>query len=256
MATTQALKVVAEGMITSFRYPHFMVQKHLTYEMPPPATLYGHICSAVGDWIDPHGLDFAFNFTYEAKVFDYEYIHTTEGTGEKDKVVPLNRELLFRPRLVLYINRIDLLQFFRRPRYTVVLGRSQDLFSYTSVEVVPLEQADRAYYENTLLPYSYATRVSRGVVVNMPRFVDYSQHRQANFARYLLLQGKVVFSPVAKERTDTIAYVENGHRPHIIDPSIRDRKGNALGLAWHSFVEDDYDYRTAAVSSLPADDLG
>ena len=43
----ELVKVVAEGLITSFRYPHFMWQKQPTFEMPPPATIYGHICSAV-----------------------------------------------------------------------------------------------------------------------------------------------------------------------------------------------------------------
>jgi len=44
----RVLKVVAEGPITSFRYPHFMQQIHPSFQMPPPATIYGHISSALG----------------------------------------------------------------------------------------------------------------------------------------------------------------------------------------------------------------
>ena len=64
------LKIVAEGVTTSFRYPHFTLGIQPTFDMPPPATIYGHICSAVGEWLDPDGLQFAYHFTAEAKAND------------------------------------------------------------------------------------------------------------------------------------------------------------------------------------------
>lgn len=244
MATMQALKVVAEGLVTSFRYPHFMVQKHLSLEMPPPATIYGHICSAVGDWLEPRGLRFAYHFTYEAKVFDYEYIHTLEG--RKDKVVPLDRELLFHPRLVLYLNQLALLPAFRSPYYTVVLGRSQDLFTYTSVEEVTLEQSEQVYYEATLLPYRMATRVQRGVTVYWPRYIDYRNHRNATFDHYLMLPGRAVDDPTERGLATDGMIRYDGEQPslHWVDPSIRNERGIARGVAWHSFVESDNDTTT------------
>ena len=32
----KVLKIVAEGLTTSFRYPHFMQQIHPSFQMPPP----------------------------------------------------------------------------------------------------------------------------------------------------------------------------------------------------------------------------
>jgi len=236
MTTMQALKVVAEGSITSFRYPHFMWQKHPTFEMPPPATIYGHICSAVGDWIDPRGLRFAYHFTCDGKVEDLEHIHT-------HGIMPFQRELLFNPRLTLYLNRPDLLPAFHSPHYTVVLGRSQDLFSYTSVTLVDLEEAHRAFYEHTLLPYAMATRVMRGIVVQMPRFVDYTRRRYATFERYVMLHSRVVDSPDETRlgQTGLVRYTDTDPGMHWIDPEVRNDKGIGLGVAWHSFVEDDYE---------------
>ena len=49
----RVLKVTLEGITTSFRYPHFMVNVQPSYRMPPPATIYGHICSALGEWVSP-----------------------------------------------------------------------------------------------------------------------------------------------------------------------------------------------------------
>ena len=37
----------------SFRYPHFLVGKQITYSMPPPSTIYGHVASAVGQLPPP-----------------------------------------------------------------------------------------------------------------------------------------------------------------------------------------------------------
>ena len=64
------LKVVAEGITTSFRYPHFIQTVQPTFTMPPPATIYGHIASALGNWFDPSGVQFAYHFTFSAKIKD------------------------------------------------------------------------------------------------------------------------------------------------------------------------------------------
>ena len=75
METMQALRIEIVGDVTSFRYPHFMWGVQPTFEMPPPATIYGHICSVVGEWIAPEGLRFAYHFTHEGKFNDLEHIH-------------------------------------------------------------------------------------------------------------------------------------------------------------------------------------
>lgn len=51
----QVLKIVLEGVTTSFRYPHFMLGVQPSFPPPPPATIYGHVCSALGEWVAPEG---------------------------------------------------------------------------------------------------------------------------------------------------------------------------------------------------------
>ena len=180
----RVLKVTLEGITTSFRYPHFMVNVQPTYRMPPPATIYGHICSALGEWVSPDGLAFAYHFTYDATFEDLEHIHVLSASGGKvpgtnlpkaleGNVNPFRRELLFRPKLMLYINRPEWAAAFRSPRYAVTLGRSQDLCSYTSIEEVELEETRDVYLEHTLLPYEMATQTVAGIVTLMPRWLDY-----------------------------------------------------------------------------------
>lgn len=247
----QALRIDLVGEVTSFRYPHFMWGVQPTFEMPPPATIYGHICSTVGEWIDPAGLEFAYHFTHQGKFNDLEQIHAGGAMGPispqqrkllahdeytditmygEATVMPFTRELLFRPHLTLYLNRIDLEAAFRSPRYAVVFGRSQDLCTYPpdGVRVITLEQQASVYYEHTLLPLSMGTLTRRGVAVMMPQFVDYQHHRKTTFAQYLLLQERVL------SNSFELAFT---HRSlEWSDPTAPTYQGIPRAVVWHRFT--------------------
>ncbi len=239
----RVLKIELEAVTASFRYPHFMWGRHPTFPMPPPATIYGHICSAIGEWVDPQGLEFGYVFTHNGRVTDLEHCHTLsvasprasfEWDGEKIRtnlegaVNPLNREFLFRPRLTLYLNRIDWLRHFREPRYTVVLGRSQDLATYTRISTVEMEERNEVYYEYTLLPFSWRARTGHGVTLIMPRFVAYHNNREPQFERYIALQ----------ERDFTMTWLRLAGQSfkHWIDPETPELNGCQRGVAFHRFL--------------------
>lgn len=237
----RVLKIVAEGLTTSFRHPHFIMQVQPTFHVPPPATIYGHIAGALGEWFDPAGIRFAYHFTYQAKVRELEHtILVSPSSGKingylkamEGPVNPFRRELLFMPRLVLYLNRPEWIDAFRSPRYAVVLGRSQDLFTYTSVEMVELEQADEAYFEHTLLPYDVNRHTGRGFAVLMPRYIDGQNHRRPTFERYVVVQ----------ERVPSPEFLYFGERPpgrFWVDPQSPEHNGLRLGLSFLGFVDDD-----------------
>jgi CRISPR-associated protein Cas5t len=246
----QVLKVVAEGLTTSFRYPHFMQQIHPSFQMPPPATIYGHICSALGEWFDPTGVQFAYHFTHQGVVKDVEHIIVLSPSGGylpgtkipkvlQGNVNPFERDLLFQPRLTLYINRPEWEPAFRSPRYAVVLGRSQDLFTYTHISVVELEQADRAYFEHTLAPHEMALRTMRGVTVLMPRHLDYARNRAPVFSRYVVIRERVLSD-------EFYEFSDRPKGPYWVDPITPQVKGAHLGLAFLSFTGDDGDRFTLA----------
>lgn len=239
----EVLKVVAEGVTTSFRYPHFMQGVQPTFEMPPPATLYGHICSALGTWFDPTGVQFAVHFAYRAQFDDLEqtYIFTPAAgnlpdSGEPQVLSgagnPFVRGILFLPRLVLYVNRPEWLEAFRSPCYAVALGRSQDLFTYTSVETVRLERSTHAYLEHTLAPYSLARQTGQGVVVLMPRFLDYKRNRHPTFGRYVVLHRRV-------HSKDLLRFGSEPEASFWVDPTSPVIEGDHLGLLFHTWVGED-----------------
>ncbi len=248
----RVLKVVAEGLTTSFRYPHFMQEIQPTYEMPPPATLYGHVCSVLGEWFDPEGVQFALHFTFQSKVEDMEHIHVlTPSRGNlpgtdlpkalEGRVNPFSRSILFHPRLVLYLNRPEWTDAFRSPRYAVGLGRSQDLFTYTQVEMIDLVQSPSAYFEHTLAPYSFSLQTARGVVVLMPRFLNYNHNRQPTFGRYVVLHRRV-------HSHEFLHFEGEPETTYWVDPTSSEIKGDRLGLAFHTWVggeDDDNAFRLA-----------
>ena len=79
----RVLRVVAEGLTTSFRRPHFMHGIQPTFRMPPPATIYGHLCSALGNVVPPDGITFAYHFTAQTSFSDIEHTHiVSESSGK------------------------------------------------------------------------------------------------------------------------------------------------------------------------------
>lgn len=245
----RVLKVVAEGLTTSFRYPHFIQGVHPSFPTPPPATIYGHVTSALGEWVDPLSFRFAYHFTYDATFEDLEHIHLVipatgklKGTSypkvQEGAVNPFRRSLLFRPRLVLYLTRPDWKEAFCSPRYPVVLGRSQDLFTYTSVSVVNLVEADRAYFEHTLAPYSLTRQTARGLVLLMPQYLDYQHNRKPRFARYVYLNRRVFSNEFLQTEADSSKY--------WVDPTAEPQEEAFLGLFFLGFGEEE------ANVSLPA----
>ncbi len=235
----RVLKVVAEGLTTSFRYPHFMQGIQPSYEMPPPATIYGHVCSALGEWFDPTGVQFAYHFTHQGQCDDVEHIQLLSPEGGKlpgttiPKVLggainPFKRQLFFKPRLTLYLNKPEWEPRFRSPHYAVVLGRSQDLFTYTSVSVIELERAERAYFEHTLAPYQMSLATASGYVILMPRWLDYARQRHPTFARYVILNRRVT----------QLLQFQGRSTPNDfwIDPTAPRVDGLPLGLWFHTWV--------------------
>ncbi len=237
--TRQVVKVVLKGAVTSFRYPHFVQQVQPTYEMPPPSTIYGHLCNAVGKR-ELDGLEeiaFALHFTYEAKFRDLEHIHLEIPYLQAN---PFQRELLFNPKLTLYISPANHMEYFLKPRYPVALGRSQDLMTYESVKEVTLQRAEAAYFEHTLIPQRYAALFRRTTAVTMAQFID-PYTRQPSWAQYAILKDRVKYPD--EELPDVPLLLGNTPPPEVwVDLDVNDEEpyttyeGLYRGLIFHRFA--------------------
>ncbi len=234
----RVLKIVAEGFTTSFRYPHFVQGVHPTYKMPPPATIYGHICSVVGDYFDPQSTRFAYHFQYEAEFTDYEHLHFF---GKEAKMNPFKRDQLFRPRLTLYLDNLDFEPSFRHPRYAVGLGRAQDLMTYTSISAVELVESERAFFDGTLLSLADAPYIGgRFYAVTMPRFID--EHREPSWGQYAILphSDKPPVYPAINGQSDQFDQFNLGKPsfPIWVDPEETTLypAETYRGVVWHTWM--------------------
>jgi len=108
------------------------------------------------------------------------------------------RELLFRPRLTLYLDRPEWLAAFQQPRYVVTLGRSQDLMKYADVRVITLDGAQHAYVEHTLLPLyerdaRYRERIEGLTALTLPHFLD--RQRRVTWGPYAMVKRRQELAP-------------------------------------------------------------
>jgi CRISPR-associated protein Cas5t len=234
-----------------------MVGRQPTFDMPPPATIYGHLCSAAGAWLDPRGLRFAYWFDHAGpKHEDLEHFHTTtvsrsstfawrsEKVNKNVEILmqPVRREFLLQPRLILYTPNLELADAFRSPHYAVVLGRSQDLFTYTRVAEIDLEEASRAYADRTLLPGGWGRWRGFGVAIAMPRFIDYEQGRAVTFGQYVMVLDRRRLDEhedVLQEGPSIVGAAPGAGAAHKywVDPESPEFDGARRAVILHRFVE-------------------
>jgi CRISPR-associated protein Cas5t len=248
----RALKVVIEAPVTSFRYPHFLIGRQVSFDCPPPSTIYGHIASAAGRCFPPEEVRFAYHFTFAAKGSDLEYQHiisrsqksTFTISGKKypaavDGVIqPHTRDFLYGCRLILYIDNLDFAEAFRNPVFAVNLGRSQDLAKILSVEEVDLKPADEGYFEHTILPFSMRKYFGRGMTVLMPKYVGPPPEREPVFDRYIVLHERMFAGERNKGYPKLFTY-ESEKIDLITDPCSPKYEGVNLALVFHSFAREE-----------------
>jgi len=162
----QAIRITLSAYTASFRVPHF-VGHQLTLPVPPLSTVYGLISAAAGRWIMPQEVEWlAYRCEYEAKAFDLEAIVQIERekpeSAARPKAPPKTRgisqrEFLARPRLTLYLP-LDWEAAFRRPRYALLLGRTQDVATVESIQKVDLKPVPEGEVSGVLLPFELLGR--------------------------------------------------------------------------------------------------
>ncbi len=232
----KVLRIEIEVPACSFRYPHFLVGRQLTYDMPPPATIYGHIASAIGNFPNPGKLRFAYMFVSAGKVDDLEYQHIVKRDKPLE-IQPTRHQFLFDAHLTLYLDSLQLEPYFREPRFPVVLGRSQDLACYSKIDTVSLENDDRGYYEHTLLPADFRRMTARGVTVLMPSYIAPPPMREPHFRTFIVLSERIYCGPKAELDLGTrhMLRTEGEDTELLVDPDSPEWNGARRALVFHSF---------------------
>lgn len=242
--TKLVVRVEVTGDVTSFRYPHFTQGIHPTFEMPPPSTIYGLMAATIGDLFNPMGWLFGYYFTHEGKFVDYkEHLHYSDPI----QPMPINRELLFKPKLTLYLAHPNedyesLIHAFRSPYYTLSLGRSQDLVCVRNALITTLARVERGIFDRTLLPLSMAPRLNQSsVALTLAQHIDERRHVKWN--SYCALTDATVYPPRYEpseyDNDFTVLEFEEGiHELWADNQFTYPRYDNLSRLIWfHPFTE-------------------
>ena len=249
MVGVRVLKIISKAVTASFRYPHIQIGKLPTYELPPPATIYGHLAAVLGDWFEPEDLEFAYIFEHRGKGSDVETSQPIEwGSGKHTlksrgwdfpvNVVcesnPQRREFLLHPQLTLFLKGSEKLlarfqESFRNPFYAYILGRSQDLATCLDVGWVDLAESDQGFFSHTILPFSWRPWVSPGMTVQLPKAINYRRRRESALEVYL----QVLWPPLKlyAGSEDTIGRDRLPERFWILPQEERSFSGQKLSRA-------------------------
>lgn len=171
----QALRVTVTAPVVSFRDPLYSGVQ-VTLPCPPPATVGGMLAAAAGGWgqVDSH-LSFAMTFYARGHGTDLETYHPLEESGKAASPAPRNREFLADVTLQIWLfEAIDRwFRRFRRPRWPLRLGRSQDLVGI-ALDKVPVQESP-GVQGSAIVPES--TGGKGGTLLRLPTAVEAGRGR-------------------------------------------------------------------------------
>ncbi|WP_202320533.1 type I-B CRISPR-associated protein Cas5b [Archaeoglobus neptunius] len=132
------MRVKLKAWTASFRYPTFQSGYQPTLPVPPPSTIQGILSAAKGETVYLSELPFlGYIFKSNGLGVDLERIYAL-GKPETDIV---KREFLYDAELFLYLPD-EWTEFFKKPRYQLLLGRSSDLATVDEIKRIKLEERE------------------------------------------------------------------------------------------------------------------
>lgn len=144
----KAYRIKISSWTASFRYPNLISGYQPTLEVPPISTVLGLVNAAAGKYIEYSHLKIGYYFEYEAKATDLETIYQIELKKAKTGSYPSNsaksnvikREFLYNCKLFIYLINSEIVEYFKKPYFPLVLGRSGDLATVESIEKTDLTE--------------------------------------------------------------------------------------------------------------------
>src|SRR2546421_10248237 len=133
-------RIYIRGWTASFRYPAFISGFQPTLPVPPLSTIYGLLSAAKGETVTPASARVGYVFQSHGTAVDLEAIYELHDTPLRANTNVVKRQLLCEPELFLYVSDLDFAEYFRRPHYPLLLGRSTELAVVVTIELFQLAE--------------------------------------------------------------------------------------------------------------------
>lgn len=180
----KVLRVKLRSLTASFRQIGFITGYQPTLPVPPLSTIFGIISAAKGEFIQPNETKVGYIFRNKSKAVDLEKIYQVEGNfGFNENIV--KREFFYDNQLCIYLTNLDLEEYFKNPRFQLLIGRSSDLAFVEEVKSIELTRKEKVTFSGTILPQD--TKLP-GMKVALPSyFIDSIPRRPAGIKPFLLI---------------------------------------------------------------------
>lgn len=161
------IRVKIKSWTASFRYPTFQSGYQPTLPVPPLSTIQGLLSAAKGEIVSFREIPFiGYVFRSEGISVDLERIYPLE----KAETDIIKREVLFDNTLYLYLPD-EWIDYFKKPKFQLLLGRSCDLATGESIKKVELEKREKVPVGGTIVPINSGLP---GLIHALPVEFDYT----------------------------------------------------------------------------------
>lgn len=144
----KVFRIKISSWTSSFRYPNIMSGFQPSLEVPPLSTILGLLNSCSGMYLEHNDLKIGYYFEYGTKSIDLETIYMVEADNRvpksKMKSNVIKREFLYDCNLYIYVFDKQIVEYFNKPVYQVLLGRSSDLAFIEEIKQLDLPEFDNA----------------------------------------------------------------------------------------------------------------
>jgi CRISPR-associated protein Cas5t len=137
-------RITMSSWTASFRYPNLISGYQPSLPVPPLSTIYGLISAAAGRYKSAYDLAVGYIFRFEHQAIELETIYqfNKKSAPLTTKSNIIRRQILFDNTLWLYLTDGKAAEFFLKPHYQLLLGRSSDLATVCSVKEIELQKLD------------------------------------------------------------------------------------------------------------------
>lgn len=163
------LEIKFSGWTATPRLPFVLSGNAVCMPVPSYSLLLGLIGCCLGRIIQYDEVNIGYNYTFDSVAKDRETRQRLEFNKQKIKIHSKGSDTYLRefhtsPKLILWLNRIDWVQYFSNPIGTPALGRSQDILKIENVRIVEVNSVSKGTIAGCMLPFAKDLKIGGQLV--------------------------------------------------------------------------------------------
>lgn len=173
----KALEIHFAGWTATPRMPFILSGNAVCLPVPTYSLILGVIGCCLGRTVEAHEVSFGFKYSFDCVGTDLETRQRLEFDGKKVKTHAkgtdaYHREFHVMPQLIIWMDRIDWVEFFKNPIGTPSLGRSQDIMKIENVREINVISISKGTVSGCMLPFNTDMQIGGQLVQIAESFIE------------------------------------------------------------------------------------